>query len=226
MSARIGRYGWAARMPTKLRRFDRGCRSVGAIWVCLLGGCALAQPQPQPQPQLSVANPVAHSGEQVPEFTADSHLEKMAQIHAPPLAWAPKFWLSRTVGSLHTRHASQFNQHNPGLGFEIPFKTTLVSDARWVAGRFKNSDRTHSNYLGAQLMPWALNPSGSWRAGATVGAIDGYLRVRAGAAFPLVMPVVRYETTAGAVGVGFNLFVIPPIAGIPLTFALQLKVGY
>ncbi len=137
-----------------------------------------------------------------------------------------RLWLTYTVGSLHTQNASQFNQKNPGFGLEIPFKTPLASHTHWVAGRIKNSDNEQSNYLGVQATPWSLSANSGVRAGAVLGLIDGYTRVRNGKAFPLLMPVLAFETQASGLHLGANVFVIPPVAGIPLTFALQLKAGF
>jgi hypothetical protein len=144
---------------------------------------------------------------------------KTAATDAP----TAKRWVSIGVGSQHLSNASQYNQNNPGLGIEIPFTNPWMPsiDSRYVLGFFRNSERATSTYGGAFFFPWAHEAS-HIKAGALVGIINGYERANNGGFFPLVVPTLAYE---GKV-FGANLFLIPPVAGIPATLALQVKVGF
>lgn len=132
-------------------------------------------------------------------------------------------WVSVGVGSQHFQNASQYNQKNLGLGLEIPFQAEWlpVADARAVLGFFRNSERARSIYAGAFLFPFA-KPQDAIKFGALVGLINGYERANNGGFFPLLVPTLAYEQS----GFGANLFLVPPVAGIPATFALQVKMGF
>jgi hypothetical protein len=134
-----------------------------------------------------------------------------------------KRWVSIGIGSHHLSNASQYNQNNPGLGIEIPFTNPWMPsiDSRYALGFFRNSERATSTYGGAFFFPWAHDAS-HIKAGALVGIINGYERANNSGFFPLVVPTLAYEGK----GFGANLFLIPPVAGIPATLALQVKVGF
>ncbi len=138
-------------------------------------------------------------------------------------AQPPDPWLTISQGSYHFKDREQYNQDNPGFGFEWGFKNEWVHDTRWVGGRFYNSDRRYSNYAGVIATPYrALEGSLHIKFGALVGVINGYPRAYNGGYFPLLAPVVTLQHGA----VGANVFIIPPFKGIPATAALQLKVGF
>ena len=126
------------------------------------------------------------------------------------------------MGSQHLQNASQYNQQNFGLGVEIPFQADWlpVADARYALGFFRNSERARSIYAGAFLFPFG-KPQDTLKFGALVGVINGYERANHGGFFPLVVPTLAFELD----GLGANLFLVPPVAGIPATLALQVKMG-
>jgi hypothetical protein len=179
-------------------------RQLRRMGVGLLSGCAMgivsaqtSVPDTAPIPPISVAS-----------FTSDS---------------SSPMWVSVGVGSQHLQNASQYNQQNFGLGVEIPFQADWlpVVDTRYALGFFRNSERARSIYAGAFLFPFA-KPQDPIKLGALVGVINGYERANHGGFFPLVVPTLAFEQN----GFGANLFLVPPVAGIPATLALQVKMGY
>ena len=132
-------------------------------------------------------------------------------------------WLSVGVGSQHLSNASQYNQSNPGLGIEWPMRTAWLPeiDTRLAVGFFNNSESARSIYAGGFVFPWHYR-EGQIKLGALVGVIDGYKRANNGGFFPLLVPTVAFESQRW----GANVFLVPPVAGIPSTLALQVKVAF
>jgi hypothetical protein len=138
-------------------------------------------------------------------------------------AETPERWFTISQGSYHFKNQAQYNQDNHGFGVEWAFKNEWVHDTRWAGGRFYNSDRRYSNYLGVVATPFRLlDGTFNVQAGALVGTINGYPRAYKGGYFPLAAPMLAMQYGA----VGANLFIIPPFKGIPATAALQIKVGF
>lgn len=146
-----------------------------------------------------------------------------AKASASDATTAPRYWISVGVGSQHLKDASQYNQNNPGLGIEVPFQAEALGamDTRYALGFFRNSERARSIYIGAFVFPWASSDS-HWKFGALAGVINGYHRANNGGFFPLLVPTLAYEHQ----NLGANVFLVPPVAGIPATLALQLKWGF
>lgn len=144
-----------------------------------------------------------------------------AQSHEAPAPAAQSLrWISLGVGSQHLSNASQYNQSNPGLGLEWPVQVKGWPDTRGAIGFFKNSENARSVYVGGLVFPWHYR-EGQVKLGALVGVIDGYKRANNGGFFPLLVPTVAFESGRW----GANVFLVPPVAGIPATLALQLKMG-
>ncbi len=135
----------------------------------------------------------------------------------------PERWFTISQGSYHFKNQAQYNQDNPGFGVEWTFKNDWVHDTRVAAGRFFNSDRHYSNYVGVVATPFrVLDGAFNVQTGALFGTINGYPRAYNGGYFPLLAPMVVIQYGA----VGANVFIIPPFKGIPATAALRLKVGF
>lgn len=117
------------------------------------------------------------------------------EIENQPLS---EVWINPGFYSFHFDSGKHLNNDNYGLGAEYRFSTTMSA----TAGRFYNSDRRYSNYVGMYWQPVMLGPL---RLGAVVGAFDGYPRARDGGWFPAVIPAISYEYQR----VGANIAVIP-----------------
>jgi hypothetical protein len=138
-------------------------------------------------------------------------------------AETPDHWLTISQSSYHFKNPEQYNQDNHGFGFETTLKNNWVHDTRLTLGRFYNSDRRYSNYLGLVATPYhLLDGSLNAQAGAMVGMINGYPRANNGGYFVMIAPMISVQYGAA----GANFFIIPPFKGIPATIALQLKAGF
>lgn len=109
-----------------------------------------------------------------------------------------EFWLNPGFLTYHFQKNLNLNDINPGVGAEYRYSTTVSV----TAGRFYNSDRHTSRYVGWYWQPAAI---GRFRAGAVVGAFDGYPFVNNGAWFPVLIPVVSIEYRS----VGASLAFVP-----------------
>ncbi|MGV7206408.1 hypothetical protein ACLB1G_00965 [Oxalobacteraceae bacterium A2-2] len=134
-------------------------------------------------------------------------------IEAAPLR---EVWLNAGFYSWHFQRDKGLNDSNPGIGAEYRFSTV----ASVTAGRFYNSDRAYSNYVGLYYQPWRIGPV---RLGAVVGGFDGYPKMRNGGWFPAAIPTLSYEYQR----VGLNLAIVPSYKDRlygALAFQLKLKV--
>ncbi len=125
-----------------------------------------------------------------------------------PAAWAadgftavdpaPKseVWIDSGFLTYHFNRDKDLNGANGGLGLEYRFRGDLSA----TAGRFYNSDRAYSNYVGAIWQPVAIGPL---RLGAVIGAFDGYPHMRNGGWFPALIPAATFEYKRVGVNVGF-----------------------
>ena len=116
-------------------------------------------------------------------------------IESAPLK---EVWLNGGFYSYHFQRDKGLNDSNPGFGAEYRYSTVLSA----TAGRFYNSDREYSNYLGVYYQPVALGPV---RIGAAVGGFNGYPKMRDGGWFPAVVPVLSFDYKR----VGVNLSIVP-----------------
>lgn len=141
-------------------------------------------------------------------------------VHADnPLSWIEpeplsELWLDPGFLSRHFNSAQKHNENNYGLGAEYRFSTVASA----TAGRYYNSYRRYSNYLGLYYQPVAIGPL---RLGVLAGGFDGYPKMHGGRWFLGALPMASYEH--GAFGV--NAAFIPPLGNrLPGAVALQLKV--
>ena len=116
-------------------------------------------------------------------------------IESAPLK---EVWLNAGFYSYHFQRDKNLNDSNPGLGGEYRFSTVASA----TAGRFYNSDRAYSNYVGVYYQPFKLGPV---RLGAVVGAFDGYPKMRDGGWFPALIPTASFEYQR----VGVNVAIVP-----------------
>jgi hypothetical protein len=109
-----------------------------------------------------------------------------------------ELWLATGFATYHFQSDKDLNGQNPGVGIEYRFSDV----AAVTAGRFYNSDRDHSKYVGVYYQPWSY---AGVKLGAVIGAFDGYPNMRDGGWFPALIPAATYEYKR----VGVNLAVIP-----------------
>ncbi len=109
-----------------------------------------------------------------------------------------ELWLNPGFYSYHYQRDKGLNDSNPGFGAEYRFSTVASA----TAGRFYNSDREYSNYLGAYYQPVAL---GTVRIGAAFGGFNGYPRMRDGGWFLAAVPVLSFDYRR----VGINVSIVP-----------------
>ncbi|MBI1892068.1 MAG: hypothetical protein HYS18_15590 [Burkholderiales bacterium] len=138
----------------------------------------------------------------------------------PEHAWSnvkeTQFWMNFGGMSQHFKNANKFNQQNAGFGIEY----ALDKERSLVIGEYYNSVRGDTRYLGAAWKPLQFGPI---KIGALAGMVDGYPKMRGGGFFPVVLPLLAFETRY----VGLNLTVMPSIPGqVSGCVALQLKYRY
>ncbi len=127
-----------------------------------------------------------------------------------------ELWLSTGFETWHFDSGPDLNGHNPGWGIDYRFSTTLSV----TGGKFFNSDRHDSNYLGLSWQPLAAGP---FRLGMFGGLLDGYPRMQGGGTFLAAVPVISAEYGR----IGANLIIVPTIqdriyGGISLQLKLKL----
>lgn len=125
-------------------------------------------------------------------------------------------WVSTGFKTWHFDNGLGLNGHNPGWGFDYRFSTTVSI----TLGKFFNSDRHDSNYLGAGWYPLSAGP---FRFGMFAGLLNGYPRMAQGGPFLAAVPAISAEY--GRIGV--NLIIVPTIqdrlyGGISLQLKLKL----
>lgn len=118
-----------------------------------------------------------------------------ASIHATELN---EVWVNAGFLTAHFDRDADLSGRNLGLGVEYRWSP------EWSAavGRFRNSDRAQSNYLGVTYQPWQV---GGVKLGAVVAAFDGYPFMRNGGWFPALIPVATIEGER----LGVNIGVVP-----------------
>ncbi|MDQ1812276.1 hypothetical protein RBA41_03075 [Massilia sp. CCM 9210] len=131
----------------------------------------------------------------------------LAQNAATPDATATAFdgsekrsqvWLTSGFATYHFQSDKDLNGRNPGVGVEY----RLSEHSALTAGRFFNSDRQHSKYVGMYYQP--LSYAGV-RLGAVLGGFDGYPKMRDGGWFLAAIPTATFEYKR----VGVNVAVVP-----------------
>jgi hypothetical protein len=107
-----------------------------------------------------------------------------------------ELWVDTGFATYHFDRDKDLNGANPGIGAEWRFNGSTAL----TAGRFYNSDRTHSKYAGVIWQPYAAGPV---RLGVVAAAFDGYPKMRQGGWFPALIPVATLEFEDVGVNVGF-----------------------
>lgn len=140
----------------------------------------------------------------------------MAGLHASAQS-SGALWLNPGFYSVHFDRSADLNNVNQGLGAEYQ----VNGDWSLTAGRFLNSERAWSNYVGAYYQPWRF---GNARIGAALGAFDGYPRAANGGWFPAAISAATWEFH----GLGINVLLVPPIKDRlygALSFQLKFKMN-
>jgi hypothetical protein len=140
-------------------------------------------------------------------------LAALAAVTAAPVALAD-VWINPGFYSYHFDKEKNLNNNNHGFGIEARMNNTYSL----TAGVFENSDRQTSHYIGAYIMPFQV---GALKAGAAVGAFDGYPKMRDGGWFPALVPTMAVEGRR----VGLNISYIPKI-GDKVNSALSFQVKF
>jgi hypothetical protein len=141
---------------------------------------------------------------------ADSFI---TDIDSQPLG---ELWLNPGFYSYHYNRDKGLNDNNYGFGAEYRFSTVASA----TGGRFYNSDRAWSNYLGIYYQPFAIGPV---RIGLVAGGFDGYPKMRDGGWFLAAIPMLSYEHGP----VGLNVAIVPTYKDRlygAISFQLKLKV--
>jgi len=141
-----------------------------------------------------------------------------ASLLLPALASAQvdisQVWINPGFYSLHFDRNKGLEDFNPGIGIEWPIDKTFSA----TAGRFRNSDRDYSNYIGLYVMPFEFH---GVKLGAVVGGFDGYQMTNNGGWFPALIPTAAIEGRHW----GLNIAIIPSIRD-KLYGALSFQLKY
>ena len=124
-----------------------------------------------------------------------------------------ELWINPGMYSYHYDKSQSFNNNNIGVGAEYRFSTV----ASITIGGFKNSNSTHSNYVGIYWQPISLGPV---NIGVVGGGFNGYASTNNGGWFPAIFPAATIEGK----WVGANMFFIPTVGDrVHGAISLQLK---
>ena len=107
-------------------------------------------------------------------------------------------WLNAGFYSYHFQCEKGLNDGNPGFGAEYRFSTV----SSLTAGRFYNSERKFSNYVGIYYQPIVIGPV---RLGAVIGGFNGYPMAFNGGWFLAAIPAASVEYQR----LGLNLTIVP-----------------
>lgn len=130
-------------------------------------------------------------------------------------AMAGDVWLDLNLTSLHTKPEQGLNRQNYGAGIEY-----RTGDILYMIGAYRNSYEATSAYVLAGWTPLSL---GSFRAGALIGAINGYPALNNGGVTKAFAGIIQIEGK----NVGMNIVLIPPaIKDSPVTLGFQIKFRY
>ncbi|OEZ63977.1 hypothetical protein [Duganella sp. HH105] len=128
-------------------------------------------------------------------LSAGAMADTFETIESAPLK---EVWLNGGFYSYHFQRDKGLNDSNPGLGGEYRYSTVASA----TAGRFYNSDRAYSNYVGVYYQPWKVGPV---RLGAVAGGFSGYPKMRDGGWFLAAIPTASFEYKS----VGVNVAIVP-----------------
>lgn len=132
-------------------------------------------------------------------------------------AKSPQVWLNAGFLSRHFDRDAQLRENNAGLGVEAAF----APEHALMAGSYVNSAGERSRYGAYLWRPLHWEIAGlSVRAGAALGVIDGYPRMRDGGAFIAAVPLLAVEGRY----LGANLTLFPSLRErVEGALAVQLK---
>ncbi len=141
-----------------------------------------------------------------------------APASAEETGFDDELWITTGFRSHHKNNRHRYNERNDGIGVEWRWA------AHWQAnaGHYRNSVRRSSNYAQLAWTPveTALPLELRLRAGASVGVVNGYRKVRNGGYFGTLVPVVSVESRY----VGLNFLYIPSVGKrVDGAYAVQLK---
>lgn len=123
-------------------------------------------------------------------------------------------WIDSGFLSYHYNRNENLNGDNYGLGADYRFSTV----AALTAGRFNNSNREYSDYLGVYYQPLAVGP---FRIGAVAGGFNGYPNMKNGNWFFAAVPMISGEWDR----VDINLAIIPTLQNrLYGAISLQIKI--
>lgn len=123
-------------------------------------------------------------------------------------------WIDSGFETFHFDRNAGLNGNNYGLGAEYRFSS--VSSV--TVGRFYNSNRDYSDYVGVYYQPISL---GMVQLGAVIGGFNGYPNTRDGGWFLAAIPTASLEWHR----IGFNLAFVPSIKNrLYGGISLQVKV--
>ena len=135
----------------------------------------------------------------------------MELIESKPLN---EVWIDSGFLSYHFNRNENLNGNNYGLGADYRFSTVSAL----TAGRFYNSNREYSDYLGMYYQPLAVGPL---RIGAVAGGFNGYPNMKNGDWFLAAVPMVSGEWNR----FGINLAFVPTLKNrLYGALSLQIKV--
>ncbi len=163
-------------------------------------------------PLLALIFTTAVRADDIPEpAAASSVIPGLDMIQPQP---QNNVWIDSGFYSYHWDRDKNLNGDNYGLGAEYQF--SAVSSV--TAGRFYNSDRDYSNYLGVYYQPLLLGPL---HLGAVAGGFNGYPHMKNGGWFLAAIPVASAEWGR----IGLNVAFVPSLQNrLYGAISLQLKV--
>jgi hypothetical protein len=127
-----------------------------------------------------------------------------------------ELWLNPGFYSYHFQKDKGLNNSNFGLGGEYRYSTV----SSFTLGLFDNSDRQTSHYAGWYWQPIGIGPV---RAGAVIGALDGYPNMLNGGWFLAAIPAASIEYH----NFGANILFMPSYKNRlygAISFQLKLRV--
>lgn len=158
--------------------------------------------------------------------TADAQPSPATAAAAEPEAVEPgraatteAIWISPGFLTWHSAEPAGRELEGRNFGFGLDWQRS--AEQRLSLGRFRNSDRQHTNYLAFSYQPIT---QGSWRFGLVVGVMDGYPNYRGGQPFPAILPLASLEQARWAIDTAFIPTISNRLYG-GLSFKLRLRVN-
>lgn len=147
----------------------------------------------------------------IPTLSAAESFQPFTIVDSKPIS---EVWLNPGFYSYHFQKNLDLDNNNYGIGIEYRYSNINAV----TAGKFRNSNRDDSLYIGWYWQPFAIGPI---RLGAVVGALDGYRKMNDGGWFIAAIPAASYEYRS----VGANLILTPSYRDqLHGALSLQVKV--